>query len=910
MNYRSALTRTFLLVTLPITLALGQPALPGGVTKLATVEGITEYRLDNGLRILLFPDASSPKVTINVTYLVGSKHEGLGETGMAHLLEHMVFKPTKNRDNLMKELANRGAQFNGSTSLDRTNYFETLNATDENLQWAIEMEADRMINALIAKKDLDSEMTVVRNEFERGENEPMRVLMQRTQSAAYQWHNYGKTTIGNRSDIENVPIERLQGFYRKYYQPDNAVLVVAGKFEDAKALGLVAKYFGAIPKPERKLDKIWTVEPTQDGERTVTVRRVGESQMLMAAYHIPAAYHPDSSAIDVLETVLDDTPSGRLYKGMVENKKAASVFGFGLTGADPGLLMFGSQVRKEQSLEEAKKVMLETLEGVVKEPPSKEEVERAKGKINKQYEMLMTNSQGIAITLSELASTADWRLLFISRDRLQSVTPEDVQRVAKTYLKTDNRTVGMFIPVDKPDRSEIPAAPDMKAEFETYKGKKAMAEGEVFDPTPSNVEGRLKRVTLPNGMKLVMMPKKTRGNTVMANISLRFGDEKSLFGKSELLGLAGSMLMRGTKNKTRQQIQDESDRLKAQINVGGGGANIQAKRETISDALNLAIEILREPSFPEKEFDTLRQSILASLETNKSQPQALAGILLSKHLHPYPKGDVRYVRDIEENIEVYKAAKLDDIKAIYKQYYGGTKESVISIIGDFDPTEIEALLRKQLGDWKAPKGYTRTPNPYKMVAAINKTVDTPDKSNAVFLAGMNIALSDEDPDFPAIRLANYLFGEGADSRLNNRLRQKEGWSYGTGSSISAGTKENGGALQMSATLAPENLGKLEAAVKEEFNKILTEGFPASEVAKGKAAYLQSRQVQRTQDGALMGMLSSNEYWGRTMSWFADMEARVAALTPEQVNAAVKKYFDVNSLSIVKAGDMKKAGISQ
>ncbi len=909
MKHRSTLTRTFFLALLPTVLLFGQSALPGGVTKFATVEGITEYRLDNGLRVLLFPDASSPKLTINVTYLVGSKHEGLGETGMAHLLEHMVFKPTKNRDNLMKELTNRGAQFNGSTWLDRTNYYETLNATDENLQWAIEMEADRMVNALVAKKDLDTEMTVVRNEFERGENEPFRVLMQRTQSAAYEWHNYGKTTIGNRSDLENVPIERLQGFYRKYYQPDNAVLVVAGKFDDAKALGLVAKHFGAIPKPERKLDKIWTVEPTQDGEHTVTVRRVGESQMLMTAFHIPSAHHPDASAIDVLETVLGDTPSGRLYKAMVENKKAASVSGLDLTGADPGLLMFVSHVRKEQSLDDAKKVMLDTLEGVVKEPPSKEEVDRAKGKINKQYELLMTNSQGIAITLSELASTADWRLLFISRDRLQAVTPEDVQRVAKAYLKTDNRTVGMFIPIDKPDRAEIPAAPDMKAEFENYKGKKAMAEGEVFDPTPANVEGRLKRAPLPNGMKLVMMPKKTRGNTVMASITLRFGDEKSLFGKSEVLGLAGSMLMRGTKNKTRQQIQDESDRLKAQVSVGGGGANIQAKRDTIGGALNLAVEILREPSFPEKEFDTLRQSILASLESNKSQPQALAGIALSKHLHPHPKGDVRYVKDIEENIEAYKAATLDDVKAVYKQFYGATKESVISIVGDFDPIEVEAQLRKLLGDWKSPKGYTRIPGPYQKVAAINKTVDTPDKSNAVFLAGMNIALSDEDADFPAIRLANYLFGEGSDSRLNNRLRQKEGWSYDTGSSLSAGTKDNGGGLQMSATLAPENLGKLEAAVKEEFNKILTEGFPAAEVAKGKAAYLQSRQVQRAQDGALMGMLGSNEYWGRTMKWFADMEAKVAAVTPEQVNAAVKKYVDMNSLSIVKAGDLKKAGIT-
>ena len=251
MKLKTTLAAALLFLTLPtVGLLMGQAALPSGVQKMSTVEGITEYHLTNGMRLLLFPDSSSPKLTVNVTYLVGSKHENYGETGMAHLLEHMVFKPTKTRANIIKELTDHGAQFNGSTWLDRTNYFETVNATDDNLQWAIELEADRMVNALIAKSDLVTEMTVVRNEFESGENNPMRVLLQRTQAAAYEWHNYGKTTIGSRADIENVPIERLQGFYRKYYQPDNAVLVIAGKFDEAKALALVAKNFGAIPRPE------------------------------------------------------------------------------------------------------------------------------------------------------------------------------------------------------------------------------------------------------------------------------------------------------------------------------------------------------------------------------------------------------------------------------------------------------------------------------------------------------------------------------------------------------------------------------------------------------------------------------------------------------------------------------------
>ena len=915
MKLKTMNAAVLIFLTLPtVGLLMGQAALPSGVQKMSTVEGITEYQLTNGMRLLLFPDSSSPKLTVNVTYLVGSKHENYGETGMAHLLEHMVFKPTKNRGNIIKEMTDHGAQFNGTTWLDRTNYYETVNATDENLQWAIELEADRMVNALIAKSDLVTEMTVVRNEFEAGENNPMRVLMQRTQAAAYEWHNYGKTTIGSRADIENVPIDRLQGFYRKYYQPDNAVVVIAGKFDEAKALALVAKNFGTIPRPERKLDKIWTTEPAQDGEHTVTVRRVGDVQMLLAAYHIPAGVHPDSEALEVLETVLTDNPSGRMYKAMVENKKAAGVFGFGLQGADPGLLMFGSQVRKEQSLDEAKKAMFATLEGVVKEPPSKEEVDRAKGKLSKQIELMMTNSQQIAIALSDLASMADWRMLFVSRDRLQKVTPEDVQRVASFYLKDDNRTVGSFIPVDKPDRSEIPATPNVADIVNNYKGRAAMAEGEVFDPTPANVDGRTKRATLPNGMKLVMMPKKNRGNTVVGRITLRVGDEKSLFGKGDSASLAWSMLMRGTKNKTRIQIQDEADKLKARINAGGsayfGTVNMETTRENLAGTLKLAAEVLREPNFPDREFDTLKQSILASYEANLREPQALAGMMLGKHLRPFPKGDIRGMKTFEESIEDTKAAKLDDVKEFYKQFFGGTSSSIITLVGDFDPTAVEAQLRELLGNWKSPSGYARTMLNYKKVEAINKNINTPDKANAMLMAGMNIPLTDEDPGYPALMLANYMFGQNADSRLFNRLRQKEGWSYGAGSGITAGTKENGGSMQVFAILAPENITKLENGVKEEFNKILTEGFSVEEVTKGKKVWLQSQQVQRAQDQALLGMLSSFEYHGRTMDWQAQMEKKVAALTADEVNAAVKKYIDMSALSIVKAGDMKKAGLLQ
>ena len=323
-------TRLFVWITLATflgawatnTAAQEQDASETTATKVASVEGITEYRLDNGLRFLLFPDQSKQQITVNITYLVGSRHEGYGETGMAHLLEHLVFKGTPNHPDIPAELTERGAAPNGTTWFDRTNYFETFPATEDNLAWAIELEADRMINSFISADDLESEMTVVRNEWERGENSPSGVLQKRIMSAAFQWHNYGNSTIGARADIENVPIDRLQGFYRKYYQPDNAILIVAGKFNPDRAIELIEEEFGAIPRPDRtgsnQLFETYTAEPAQDGERTVTLRRVGDVQWAMAAYHVPAGSHEDFAALDVMAYVLSTQPAGRLYKNVVE----------------------------------------------------------------------------------------------------------------------------------------------------------------------------------------------------------------------------------------------------------------------------------------------------------------------------------------------------------------------------------------------------------------------------------------------------------------------------------------------------------------------------------------------------------------------------------------------------------------
>ncbi|MEQ1883609.1 MAG: pitrilysin family protein [Bryobacteraceae bacterium] len=885
-------------------------------TKVASVEGITEYRLDNGMKVLLFPDSSKPKVTVNVTYLVGSRHEGSGETGMAHLLEHMLFKGTTKREGIMQELANHGADFNGTTSYDRTNYFETVTATDENLRWALEMEADRMVNSRVSRKDLDTEMTVVRNEFERGENSAGRVLEERVLSTAFLWHGYGRSTIGARSDIEKVPIERLQAFYRNYYQPDNAILIIAGKFDEAKTLGWIKETFGAITKPSRTLIPTYTEEPVQDGEREVTLQRVGDNQILMTAFHTPAGSDIDSAALDVLSSILTDPPSGRLYKALVESKKAISVAGENNQLRDPGYLLFRAEVRKEGNLNDVHQTMQSVLEGVVKEPPNKDEVDRILTRRKKDFELFYNNSERVARLMSEWASMGDWRLMFLDRDRTEKVTPQDVARVAKDYLKASNRTVGRFIPTEiEPERTQVRPAPDVSALVADYKGRAAVEEGEAFDPSPANIDSRTQRVTLPNGLKLVLLPKKSRGGAVTATVVLHYGNEKNVFGKGTAAQFAGGMLMRGTANYTRQQLQDALDKLKAQMNAGGSEndatLNVTTVRDSLAASVKLAAEVLRRPSFPETEFEQMRQASLGRVESSLKEPGALAPQALRKHLIRYPAGDPRAVVTFAEEIDNLKKVTLADVKKFHSDFYGASHAEVV-VVGDFDPAEIRKVVEAELGDWKSPAEYQLLLRTRDQVDPVNQMIETPDKANAVFMAGFTLAMNEDNPDYPALMFANRMFGDARNlkSRLWRRIREKEGFSYGVGSALAASLKSEFTQFMVQATCVPQNILKVEDAFKDELAKLLRDGFDPQEVAEAKKAFLEQLVLGRSQDATLARLLARNAQFDWTMQRDADQEAKVASLTVAQLNEVVKKYLNPTSISYFKAGDFKKAGITQ
>ncbi len=883
-------------------------ALPPGITQGATVEGITEYTLANGLTVLLFPDATKPTVTVNVTYRVGSRHENYGETGMAHLLEHLLYKGTPSIASFFQELGRRGMRMNGSTFYDRTNYFETFTASTENLDWALAMEADRMVNSFVAKKDLDTEMTVVRNEFESGENSPQRVLWGRLQAAAFDWHNYGNLTIGARSDIENVDIGRLQAFYRLHYQPDNAVLIVAGQFDPERTLGRIAESFGPIPKPARNLPTLYTKEPVQDGERTVTVRRAGGTQFVAALYRTVPGAHPDAVALEALGEVMTVEPAGRLYQALVETKKASAVEAWNFVLADPGNIIFWAQVPTAEPLGPARDGLTATVEGVGAKPIAADEVDRVRAKALRQFDETFNDPQKLGVAISESIALGDWRLFFLQRDQWRKLSANDVQRVALEYLKPANRTLGQFIPDAKPDRAPTPPGVDIAAMVKDYKGDASVSAGESFEPTPANLEARTQRFTLPNGMKVAFLPKKTRGATVQIQMRLHHGDETSLKGTSPRGELAAAMLARGTKKRDRQAFEDTLDQLRAKLGFGGGETETSARGQTVRahlpDLLRLTDEALRQPAFPPAELDKLKREQLAALEESRTDPQNIADRALQRWNNPYAKGDVRYVPTFDEEHAEINAATLEQVASFHTRFVGGA-HAELAIVGDFDPDAMRTLVTELFGGWTSPAPFARVPHPYRPPAPTVLSAETPDKANATLFGRLPMRINDRSEDLPTLFVVDKILGASPESRIPDRVREKEGLSYGIQTWLIPSSFEENTPMFLYAIFAPENRERVRAAIAEEFARALKDGFTADEVAHAKRALLQSRRISRAQDGGLAGGLVQQTYVGRTWDYAAKVDQGIEAVTVERANAVLRKYVDAAGFAWSYAGDFAK-----
>jgi zinc protease len=638
------------------------------------------------------------------------------------------------------------------------------------------------------------------------------------------------------------------------------------------------------------------------------------------AYHAPALAHPDAAALEVVAGLLSARGgTGRLDRALVDTKKAVSVNVTFEELHDPGFITVSAGLSDEQSVDEAKTIVLDTLGQLARETPSAEEVDRSRTRLIQGMDRTIANSQQLALQMTETIAAGDWRLLFTNYEQIKLVTPADVTRVAALYFKDSNRTVGVFVPDSAPSRTAVPQAPGVEELLAAHKPEIRVEVGEALDESPARVEQRIKRSTLPSGFRLALLPKATRGSRVQASLALRFGDEKLLAGRQAAAQLGSALLMRGTTSKSRQQIEDALQALNATITIGGGfgggrrddsidsvTASISTTADNLIPALTLAAEILRDPAFAESDFDQMRQQEIARIERARTDPATLVNQALQTHLSPFPRGDVRHPRTIDEQVEDLKRLTLDDVKAFHRQFYGATQGELV-VVGRFDPPAVEKTAASLFGPWKSASAYARVITPFKDVDAINAKIETPDKEMAQFSGGLGIRMRDTDPDFPALVLANYMFGGGGlTARLPDRVRNREGLSYTVYSSFTAPAEGDAALFSVLAIANPGNTPRVEASYTDELARTLKDGFTPSELAAAKKALHDSRVVARSSDNGILNVIVSRAEYGRTLMWDEQMDAKLEAVTLEQVNAAFRRHIDAAKISIVKGGDFNAA----
>lgn len=937
---RGGLIRFAVSMLLAILPFVSQAQGSAAIEKVASVEGITEYRLPNGMRVLLSPNASKASVSIEMTYLAGPRHEKFAEVGTARLLQRLFFKGTAKNAAIDKTLGNRGVRFGGTVKQNHTHYFATFQANDDTLEWVLQMEADRMVNASLTQRDLDAETAAFLKEIGESEVKKGDWLRRAFARAEYDWDGFGTTMAMEKAALPNVKLADLQAFYSTYYQPDNVVAQIAGKFDENKVLNLVGKYFGAVPKPVRALPALDTRIEFAGGNESPS------NEVVAVRYKLPPALHPDHASLEYALFLMYDlrglrTPQMVTFKGASSREtNDAGVQMLGLSGILPATPNaktradreeFEKQLRdKLQTSEEERKraldayrdrerarELLETQTDLTRvaeafSPPTEEEMQRARQHFASASQRARDNHEKFGAQLADYIALGDWRLFFYMRDRTAKVTAAEVAAVAAKTYRAENRVTGVKRVQGPPPVDAALTAAALLKDFRPQAARGAPAE--VVDVSASALDQRTKKIQV-GGLSVSLLPKRSADQAVAFNIRLRNGDEKLLLGRAAQLELIGRLLDRGS---TKYQFgpADEMSRLRMRGGLAAGTANYQTTRPYIAAAIKLAAHMLREPTFPDAAAKTAFERRLEEIATDRKNPARVATNELNRHFNLFPAGDLRNVRSFDEQEEAIKAVKTSEVREFYKQFAGAAKGEV-SIVGDFDEAEVVAALREAFGDWTSGAPYVRMATPYKDVAPLSRTIDMTGQASAFFAARQNVNMIDSDADHAALLVANHIFGgaSGFQSRLTSRLRLQEGLSHAVRSQLDVSATDRGSVWSAHALADARDMVKVESAFKEELARAVRTGFTANEVAAAKSAVLQRRREERLRDnvlvpgeisaGGLAGQLVNNSHLGRTFAWSKQFEDRVAALRVDEVNAAFRKHIVPAKVSVVKAGDFAK-----
>lgn len=909
-----------------LSLALLQPAASAWAAPRlqASAEGISEYRLANGLQVLLAPDASKPSTHVNMTYRVGAKHENYGEAGLAHLLEHMIFKGTPRHPSPWADFSRLGINANASTGHDRSNYFASFAADEAKLRWLLAWQADAMHNSRIRQSDLEAEMSVVRSEMDISDGDLDFNLESHALAAMYQWHSYKRPVIGTRSDVENIKASQLRQFYRRYYQPSNATLIISGSFEPAKALAWVQQSFGALPAGPGAPAPRHTLEAAQDGERSVVIRRSGGVAALRAAYHAPAAAHPDYAAIELLQNMLSAAPGGRLAQRLVSERKLASrISASNELRAEPGVMMLTAELAAGAEPAELQRELLQVLEQELSTSPiTATELQRAKTRWLNQWEQTFADAERLSLALSNAVGQGDWRLHFLLRDRVKALSLAELQRVARERLLPANRSLVLYLPTEQPQRAPSPSFVDARQALRDFKPGPAPAAVPAFDSRPAEIDRLTLRSQLPGGMRLALLPKPTRGGMLESALVLRMGNANNLRGQAAVAELLAGLLGKGTQGLDAQALSDRMDALQMSLQISAEADRLtltwRSQRRHAAAAVQLVAEVLRRPLWQQSLLDEVRTQLLGNLQTQRNDPELLAANALAQTLSPWPRGDVRHARSFDEMAADLQAVSLDQLRDFHQRFYGSS-HAQFAAVGDFDPAALSTALQQALGDWQAPAAYAALPRPLANASAEAEALAAQaqqaqrlqlplaDKRNAALLARLDLAVNDEHADHAALLVANRILGGGSDSRLWKRIREREGLSYNVWSYWRWGGPDLNSVWHLGALFAPQQRAQLEQALLEEVRQLSLQGANAAELRSAQQALLGERRLARMQDAKLATNLATGLYRGHNQRRDQALDDAIQALTLAQLNAALQRHLRVEALRLAYAGDINEAG---
>jgi zinc protease len=899
MNFRKGLVSLLVLFSLMTTIV---PAQTGD--KLPPIK-YTEFVLKNGLRVILHEDHSTPIVAVNVWYHVGSKNEVAGKTGFAHLFEHMMFQGSKSyNDNYMKPLDDVGANLNGSTNTDRTNYYEVVPSNF--LELALFMEAGRMGGLLEAmtQEKLDNQRDVVKNERRQNyDNQPYGTAREKIAAIMYpENHPYHWLTIGSMEDLTAASQDDVKAFFRQYYVPNNASLVIAGDFNPKDARKMVEKYFGPIQKGSN-ITRPNPAVPKLDG----VIRKVYEDSVqlprLYLVWHTVPQGDKDEPALDILASVLSNGRGSRLQSKLVFDKQIVQDVNAGHpTGEIAGTFQITATARPQKTLDEIEQEINIEIERIKKDPPTAEEVARAVARLESQTIYGLQTVLGKADSMNSNATFFGKPNMFQQQlDEIRRVTPADVTRVANTYLQANHLVMSIVPRTDKATSQANSAAntptSTKKKEKSTVDYSKNLPKGGA-DPKFSLPP--IQKQKLSNGLE-VWLVRQPELPIVSMNMVFKTGGTVDPAGKAGLASMTSNLITSGTKTRTAVDISNQLSDIGANLGAGSGwdsaNVSIQTLTKHLDQALDIFSDVLVNPTFPDKELETMRRRSLVALQQRRDNPNAIASVVYNSLLygknHPY--GNV--MTGDEASI---KAFKQSDLTSFYQTYYR-PNNAVLIVVGDANMATIKPKLERAFGGWKTADVPTATIQaPAEFTRPGIYLVDKPGAAQSVINIGQ-VGVSRDNPDFYAIQVMNSILGGGGSARLFMNLREDKGYTYGAYSGFS---------MRRGAGPFTAQAGVQTAVTKESVIEFMKElngirgAIPISqkEFEANKQSLIRSFPSGFETNGQIANALSTLVTYGLPDSYYNEFIRNVNAVTMADVNRVANKYLTPDKMAIVIVGD--------